>query len=381
MHFSKPRLVVGFDMDDTMCQTGEYIKQAIRHFALKTNNKDLLDYLDRTVELSTMHYEPWVKDLVWSEVVSNGRFMLDALPTDICNDGGLVDRVSLFRDEECKHGEVALVICTHRGFHEQGKLFTETWLKDRGLDWVFDEIHCVSSKEHKDKIKYLKEQYPGSHILLIDDNPMGDSAPHTPAMDELIIYDKYTKFQAYKDQVVYQSDNQVIEIMRDRLKKQTPLTIEMYDSGKKIEAKHYLNVGQMVRQLLVVEHQYAKSLYETSGLIDPSTPINELVEYISGYDSDAVKSFILFADGEAVGFTRAFNDGDPAHWNLCAFVIDEAVRGKGFGKQFVRLVENKLKANGAEEIVLDHKYDNDQSSAFWQKLGYVPHTVVCSRKL
>lgn len=61
-------------------------------------------------------------------------------------------------------------ICTHRGYHDKGERYTRKSLS-KHLS-LFDHIHCLSSREHPDKIAYLNEKYGEGTWILVDDNPV-----------------------------------------------------------------------------------------------------------------------------------------------------------------------------------------------------------------
>jgi ribosomal protein S18 acetylase RimI-like enzyme len=53
------------------------------------------------------------------------------------------------------------------------------------------------------------------------------------------------------------------------------------------------------------------------------------------------------------------------------FVIDEEFRGKGFGKQALTVMDEKLKSMGAESVALHVFGDNITAQELYRKTGYV----------
>ena len=52
------------------------------------------------------------------------------------------------------------------------------------------------------------------------------------------------------------------------------------------------------------------------------------------------------------------------------FVIDEEFRGKGFGKQALTAMDEKLKSMGAESVALHVFGDNISAQELYKKMGF-----------
>lgn len=192
------KIVLLFDMDDTFTQTGNYFKDHLMAVANHLQDLGMVKELQSLEErnVSTMNYPPKLKKIIDDQFVMPGDYMLHSVPTELGSHRAikmLENFLQQFKDV------VELGICTHRGFHIHGEVFTRTWLQERMPESiVFDHIHCIDSKDHPNKIDYLREQHAGKHIVLVDDNPLGhqreDDHDHYP---EILLYEKYNPLVGY----------------------------------------------------------------------------------------------------------------------------------------------------------------------------------------
>lgn len=192
------KIVLLFDMDDTFTQTGNYFKDHLFALARRIEDfsmiKELEDLQERNV--STMNYPTKLKKIIDDKLVMPGDYMLHSVPTEL----GCHRAIKLLENFLQRFSDVVeLGICTHRGFHIHGEVFTRTWIQERMPDTlVFEHMHCIDGKDHPNKIQYLKEQHPGKHIVLVDDNPLGhqreDDHDHHP---EVLLYEKYNPLTGY----------------------------------------------------------------------------------------------------------------------------------------------------------------------------------------
>ncbi|WNV45985.1 HAD-like protein/GNAT family N-acetyltransferase [Aeromonas phage AerS_266] len=209
------KLVIAFDKDDTLVNTGAYINENIKQFFAKNN---MLEELEKVIELeqhtSTLNYPLEIKLHVDREIIRPGHFMLHARPTPI----GTRSSMRFFQDFKEKYPEhVSYVICTHRGYHKEGLNYTKRWLKTAMIEHLFDRIHVLDPAKHPDKIVYLKEHHPNTEILLLDDNPLGDHHTVHPTMKELVIYNRLNRFPAYRYQYEYKGIGDLLELAKQRM--------------------------------------------------------------------------------------------------------------------------------------------------------------------
>lgn len=206
-------IVVAFDMDDTFCQTGGYINYELRRIGIATKNAGLLEYLDQHADqVPTMCYPADIKKIVNEKIIGPGIYMLDAKHTELLAN----DRIGLLRDLKRIYGDLLrIVVCSHRGFHEFGEIFTRKWLTKMSVLDLFDDIHMLDGKHHPDKIKFLKEAYPGSPIKLIDDNPLHDFNKEHDHQEEIMIYDEVHTFPGYKNQARFDGIASIVSWVND----------------------------------------------------------------------------------------------------------------------------------------------------------------------
>lgn len=191
-------IVLAFDMDDTLCLTGKYINDQLYKVARHSGDTELLEFLDKNSgHLSTMLYPPEVKVKVDTLIIGPGVYMLEAEKTPLF----CPNFISILKRLKAMYGEMLkIVVCSHRGFHEYGEIYTRKWLVKHGALEVFDEIHMLDGKVDPDKIQFLKKEYPGSPIKLIDDNPLHDFNKEHERQEEILIYDVVHSFPGYKHQ-------------------------------------------------------------------------------------------------------------------------------------------------------------------------------------
>ncbi len=212
------KLVLSFDMDDTLCSTANFINEKIKEFFKQNDMKEELEYVLANEEnVSTMLYPAWIKKHVDKEIIGPGLYMLEAGKTALCSPFSIGTLEALLEH----HGDDIIVsVCSHRGFHPYGEIYTRQWLDENKLLHLFEDIHMLDSSVQPDKVTFLKETYPDHEILLIDDNPMskhlGEVIPHH---EEIVIYDEEHKLDAYVNQTRYQSPKQLSRLIMDRLER------------------------------------------------------------------------------------------------------------------------------------------------------------------
>ncbi|UOX39511.1 putative acetyltransferase [Aeromonas phage ZPAH34] len=209
------KLVIAFDKDDTLVNTGAYINEQIKLFFAKNNMAEELEQVSELEHYtSTLNYPPNIKSHIDREIVGPGHFMLYAKPTPI----GTRASMRFFQDFKRLYPDhVEYVVCTHRGYHKEGLNYTQRWLKTTMIDYLFDDIHVLDPAKNPNKITFLKEKYPDKEILLLDDNPLGDHHTVHPEMKELVIYNRLNRFPAYQNQYEYKGISDLLELAKKRM--------------------------------------------------------------------------------------------------------------------------------------------------------------------
>lgn len=200
----KKKVTLAFDMDDTLCLTGEYINLGLNFVAQRVNKPELAEFVRVNKDhISTMLYPPEIKKYVDNFIIGPGDYMLDAKPSELMETNIIQRLASRYKDHE-----VTLVVCSHRGFHQYGEIYTRVWLDKYGVAHHFDEIHMLDGKVYPNKMDFLKKTYPDSHIVLVDDNPLHDFTKEHEKVEGIVIYDWVHQFPGYKHQDRYNSMTQ-----------------------------------------------------------------------------------------------------------------------------------------------------------------------------
>lgn len=116
------KLVLSFDMDDTLCSTANFINKKIKEFFKQNDMKEELEYVLANEEnVSTMLYPSWIKKHVDKEIIGPGFYMLEAGKTALCSEFSIGTLEALLEH----HGDDIIVsVCSHRGFHPYGEIYT-----------------------------------------------------------------------------------------------------------------------------------------------------------------------------------------------------------------------------------------------------------------
>lgn len=214
-----PKLILAFDMDDTLVDTYGFIYAFMLQFYTDRGMETELNYIMEMHKKghSSLSWRKDESDDVFYQIIKKHTYMVDAKPTMLLSS----DFISLCeRLIEQYKDDIKFVICTHRGFTKYGKPLTEEWLEDNKVDHIFKTVHALDRKEHANKVAFLKEQYPGSEIRLVDDNPMHDGETVHPYMPELVIYDKITALPGYSKQRKWTGNipflNMCYQILKDQ---------------------------------------------------------------------------------------------------------------------------------------------------------------------
>ena len=91
-------------------------------------------------------------------------------------------------------------------------------------------------------------------------------------------------------------------------------------------------------------------------------------------NADVARPFVIYADGEAVGFTmfafdEEYEDPNDRYW-LWRFMIDENLQGRGYGKAALKEIITYFKENGANNIRLSTKASNVNAIALYKSFGF-----------
>lgn len=197
--------VLVFDADDTLTQTSRYIFNTLQHNMMAQGRYDpdlqeKLDILAHAVSPRTGIPFPIVEQRslqkrVWEEVISQPNYMLEVEPTELFE--------YYFKQHHPDMEGKTIALCTHRGWSDKARHFTELWL-DRQKPVVTikeEDCHFLDSRipDQKNKVAWLRKLY-GDDFLLIDDNPFYDRTILYEAHPNIVIYDKYRQYVAYKNQ-------------------------------------------------------------------------------------------------------------------------------------------------------------------------------------
>ena len=91
-------------------------------------------------------------------------------------------------------------------------------------------------------------------------------------------------------------------------------------------------------------------------------------------NADVARPFIIYCDGNAVGFTMfAFEPDyeDPNdRYYLWRFMIDKDYQSKGYGKEALKLIIKYFKDNGATNIRLLTKESNVNAIGLYESFGF-----------
>lgn len=196
----KKKVIVGYDMDDTLCLTGQFINDDLTVAAKQHGLNDVEQFIRTNREhMSTMLYPPEIKKFVDKYVIGPGTYMLDAKPSGLM-EAQILQKVAKW----FKNHDVLQVVCSHRGFHEYGEIYTRQWLQGESVLQHIDDIHMLDGKTHPNKVDFLRAYYGEDvEIVLLDDNPLHDFNKEHEPVKEIMIYDRVHQFKGYQNQKRY----------------------------------------------------------------------------------------------------------------------------------------------------------------------------------
>ena len=91
-------------------------------------------------------------------------------------------------------------------------------------------------------------------------------------------------------------------------------------------------------------------------------------------NAEVARPFVIYADGEVVGFTMFafepdYEDPGDRYW-LWRFMIGEEYQGRGFGKEALKQIIAYFKENGATNMRLSTKESNVNAIHLYESQGF-----------
>ncbi|MBR6478253.1 MAG: GNAT family N-acetyltransferase [Lachnospiraceae bacterium] len=91
-------------------------------------------------------------------------------------------------------------------------------------------------------------------------------------------------------------------------------------------------------------------------------------------NAEVARPFVIYADGEVVGFTMFafepdYEDPGDRYW-LWRFMIGEEYKGRGFGKEALKQIIAYFKENGATNMRLSTKESNVNAIHLYESQGF-----------
>lgn len=158
------------------------------------------------------------------------------------------------------------------------------------------------------------------------------------------------------------------------------MTCEFYEQGTVPDQNVMSRIGVLVQQLIDVQAQHADTLFTKAEL--PNTLIDPYSHWNTGMGYAGIVLGIVRLGDVIVGTFRLFpSPVEKRLVNLCSVVVDSNFRGQGIGVYVVATAENYANQHGFEEVVIDYASNNLPARGFWEHMGYIPRTVVCSKEV
>lgn len=209
------RLVLAFDMDNTLVKTDEKVFELAIDFCekngLKENKKELIACRD--IKGNYDKLSEGTKEIIYKEVIEKRVYMDLADGSKLAMDNfneHLKDIKDLFP-------EVKIVICTHRGDNGEARMSTFNWLDKRNMIEHFDMIYSISHIDNSDKIEFLESRNEGCIVLLVDDNPFGSSSKVREKCESVLIYDGVVSLACHENQNRFVSMSELKKLICDKL--------------------------------------------------------------------------------------------------------------------------------------------------------------------
>ncbi|UOX39455.1 putative acetyltransferase [Aeromonas phage ZPAH34] len=195
----KEQVILAFDMDDTLTNTNKEVQKRALDFCLRNLLVDEAVYIKEHEHLSFGDFNKNVKEIIEREVIEKRVYMDTSEPTDLLFD----IKKYLFDFKQQFKGELKIVICTHRGDNIDAWMSTYNYLKKYELETLFDMIHSIDCVINNSKLNYLDRMYPGSKIVLVDDNPFGGKNKIKPFDSRVVVYKEILSYPCRMNQETY----------------------------------------------------------------------------------------------------------------------------------------------------------------------------------
>lgn len=160
-------LVVSFDLDDTLFNTSEYFKEALLKLGAHITGEEGF-------------YTPENTQGKITPLLESADFMKDA---QIYPE--LSELSSWMKWMRQLYPLIQFVVCSHRGFHERGKEYSQIQLKNHDLEFDFEFYICHLKEPCK--LDFLNVMFSQTVYLHVDDRP---SHTATELSENIIIVDK-----------------------------------------------------------------------------------------------------------------------------------------------------------------------------------------------
>lgn len=196
-----------FDMDDVIADTNSYMIDEVirltendprpvmqelrRHFLIHKNIIHTLslrsEFVKHAPELHAAFEE------IMAEVMASGEFM-----SKVRANLAMVNYISSLQFDSGL--VVRKAICTHRGFHVEAETRTRGFLREYGVEYLFDDFHVLDFRKVPNKVDFLNTYY-GKDWTLVDDNPIVGGDIH-PWIENLIVFHgRHKPLPSYRHQV------------------------------------------------------------------------------------------------------------------------------------------------------------------------------------
>lgn len=203
------QVVVGIDIDDTLCNTQmEVLKRLYRYLF----DKGMLDAIEEVrvlaevEKVSTMLFPDHFRKIINEEIIGKKEYISSVRLTNFAK--GLT-RFQWDADRELGRNNVHFVIATHRPDDYMVRNRTIAWIRKQELS--FNKFHFIDPAQNANKIEFLEKEYPNCKILLIDDNPLGKLNVEHPHNPSVLVYKDLCDYKAYKHQDKFTDFDNLLE--------------------------------------------------------------------------------------------------------------------------------------------------------------------------
>ncbi len=144
-------------------------------------------------------------------------------------------------------------------------------------------------------------------------------------------------------------------------------------------------MGFSVREAVHDDFEHVYPLFEQ---LWPNKELNKNdLEKVFKRGVDSHNDVLLCAllDGEIIGFcayaimNNLWQEGYISY--IYAMVVDEKLRGKGFGSKLIAEAINKSRSQGMKRVELDSGFQREKAHKFYEKLGFEKRAFLFSYTL